>query len=58
MTIFIMSKNKKDVIFTFTFDESINEYFWHCNNGKHSEIGFELKQDCINDAIINGYENV
>lgn len=56
MSIFI-TQNKKDLRFDFKFDESIELWFWHCSNGKHSESGFEEKKDCINDAIINGYEN-
>lgn len=51
-----MASRKKIIIFTFNFDTELEQWFWHSNDGKHSSQGFELKKDCTNDAIINGYE--
>jgi len=54
-----MNKKKNDVeLFEFFQDQS-ELWFWNkkINNKikSTSSYGYESKQDCINDAIINGY---
>lgn len=56
----IIDEAKRNILFEFIFDHGTEQWFWtKCENGKKemSKSGFDEKQDCINDAIINGYEN-
>lgn len=60
-TIMIQMPRAKKIEFVFKFDDGLEQWFWHkTRNTKtidSSPVGFDLKTDCINDAIINGYEN-